>query len=77
MERVEVLGNEGVWVETDGDYNGGPMGGGVKSGYALAGVVADVGGNILTVKMLGLKGEVEQEKSKLRDYVKSLEVASN
>jgi hypothetical protein len=75
MERLAILGGEGVWVEATGSYNQGPMGGGVKSDYGLAGVVAEVGGAILTVKMVGPKEEVDAEKANLRAYVASLKVA--
>jgi len=77
MENVDVAGTEGVWMELEGRYDAGPMGGGAKPGFALAGVVADVGGRILTVKMIGPEPEVEAEKEELRAYVGSLRAAGN
>ena len=51
------------------------MGAPPKSGFALAGVVAAVGGQILTVKMVGPKAEVEAAKPVLEAYAKSLRMA--
>jgi hypothetical protein len=72
-ERIDVVGVSGVWVEAAGEYGAG-MGAGAKPGYGLAGVIADVGGQILTVKMIGPEQEVEVEKQALRDYVQSLRI---
>jgi len=77
LEKVEVVGTEGVWVEMAGRFDAGPMGGAARSGFALAGVVADVGGRILTIKMIGPKPEVEAEKEELRQYIGSLQVTGN
>lgn len=74
MEKVSVAGGEGVWVEAEGTFDAGAMGSGPKSGYGLAGVVVNVGGKILTVKMLGPKAEVDEEENKLRKYVGTLKI---
>lgn len=71
LRRVTVAGIEGVWVEAEGTYEGG-MGSPPREGYALAGVVADISGRILTVKMVGPKAEVEAQKETLAMFAKSL-----
>jgi len=76
MEKIPVAGVEGVWVEAEGEYGSG-MGADAKPGYALAGVIADVGGQILTVKMVGPKNEVDAEKKPLRDFIGSLRMTGN
>ena len=43
-----------------------------KPGFALAGVVASIGGQILTVKMVGPKAEVEAARPVLETFAKSL-----
>jgi hypothetical protein len=74
LRMVPIAGASGVWVESEGDYAGG-MGAPARSGYALAGVVADFGGRILTVKMVGPKAEVATAKATLESYAKSLTLA--
>ena len=76
LEKVEVVGTEGVWLEAAGRYDPG-MGGTARPGYGLAGVIADVGGRILTVKMIGPKPEVEAERGNLREYIGSLQMTGN
>ncbi len=76
MEKIPVAGIEGVWVQADGDYGAG-MGADSKPGYGLAGVVAEVGGQILTVKMVGPKNEVDAEKQNLRQYIGTLRMTGN
>jgi hypothetical protein len=74
LERLPTLtlaGAAGVFVTAEGDYAGG-MGAPSKPGFGLAGVVASVGGQILTVKMVGPKAEVQAAKPVLETYVKSL-----
>lgn len=75
-EKIPVVGLEGVWVEADGEYGSG-MGADAKPGYGLAGVIASVGEQILTVKMVGPKNEVDAEKQALRAYIGSLRMTSN
>lgn len=71
---VAVAGTTGVWVTAEGDYAGG-MGAESKPGFALAGVVANLGGRILTVKMVGPKAEVAAAKSVLESFSKSIQMA--
>ncbi len=75
METTSVAGTEGVWVEAAGNYAAG-MGQEAKPGYGLAGVIADIGGRILTVKMVGPEAEVEKEKASLKAFAASLEMVN-
>ena len=74
LPTVTLAGSAGVFVTADGEYASG-MGSPPKPGFALAGVVASVGRQILTVKMVGPKAEVEAAKPVLETYVKSLRMA--
>lgn len=69
-----MLGSAAVFVEAQGRYASG-MGKVPVEGYALAGYVAKVGNDIITIKMVGLKDEVEREKENLRNYAKTLQLA--
>lgn len=71
LKSVAIAGTTGKWIETAGDYGGG-MGAPPQTGYALAGVIASVNGQILTVKMIGPKAEVEAAKPVLEIFSKSL-----
>lgn len=74
LPSVNIAGTTGVWVTAEGDYAGG-MGAPEKPGFALAGVVTSVKGQILTVKMVGPKKEVEAAKPTLEAYTKGLQLA--
>jgi hypothetical protein len=74
LAQTEIAGTRGVMVEAVGEYAGG-MGSDPKPGYALAGVIAEVNGKILTVKMVGPEPEVEKEKAKIAAYAASLALA--
>jgi hypothetical protein len=71
MQKIPVVGIEGVWIEAEGDYGAG-MGADSKPGYGLAGVIAESGGQIITVKMVGPKSEVDAQKPALREFIGSL-----
>jgi hypothetical protein len=71
LPRVPIADTDAVWVTAAGDYSDG-MGAPPKPGFGLAGVVATVKGQILTVKMIGPKAEVEAAKPVLEGFVKSL-----
>lgn len=77
QKRVPIVGREGVWIEAEGEYNGGMVAGGAGSvpGYALAGVIVDLNGRILTVKMTGPKAEVEAAKGTLEEFCKSIKLS--
>lgn len=75
LEKIEVAGFKGVWLEVDGDFGGG-MGQAAQSDWSLRGVVAEGDEGILTVKMLGPAAEVVAEGGKLRAFVEGLERAN-
>ncbi len=75
MQKMPIAGTEGVWVEAVGEYASG-MGQEAKPGYALAGVIAEVSGRILTLKMVGPEAEVEKEKALLKGFAASLEMVN-
>ena len=74
LPAATIAGSAGVLITAEGDYAGG-MGAPPKPGFALAGVVASVNGQILTVKMVGPKAEVEAAKPTLESFAKSLKMA--
>jgi len=74
LPAVTITGTTGKWVTAEGDYASG-MGAPQKPGFALAGVVTQVKGQILTVKMVGPKAEVEKAKPVLESYARSLTMA--
>ena len=74
LPTVSLAGAEGKMVTAAGEYAGG-MGAPPKPGFGLAGVVAAVNGQILTVKMVGPKAEVETAKPTLESYIRSLRMA--
>jgi hypothetical protein len=74
LRKIPLAGGSGVWVEAAGEYASG-MGAPPKPGFALAGVVASINGEILTVKMVGPKAEVEEARADLENFAKSVELA--
>ncbi len=72
-EKTPIAGTEGVWVEASGEYGSG-MGAPPKPGYGLAGVITQVDGRILTLKMVGPQAEVEAEKPTLKAFAASMEM---
>lgn len=74
LPTASIAGSTGVLITAEGDYAGG-MGAPPKPGFALAGVVASVNSQILTVKMVGPKAEVEAAKPTLESFAKSLKMA--
>ncbi|HSP43278.1 MAG TPA: hypothetical protein VLO11_10440 [Luteolibacter sp.] len=74
LRQVPIAGGSGVWVEAEGDYAPG-MGAPSKPGQALAGVVASLDGDIVTVKMVGPKAEVLAGREVLETFAKNLKLA--
>lgn len=74
LPSVAIAGATGKWITAEGDYAGG-MGAPPRDGFALAGVIAEVGGQILTVKMIGPVADVEAAKPTLESFSKSLRMA--
>ncbi len=71
LRAVPIADTTGVWVEAEGEYASG-MGAPPKPGYALAGVIAESDGQILTAKMVGPRAEVESAKEQLETFARSL-----
>ncbi len=74
LRSVPIAGGNGSWVEAEGEYASG-MGAPPKPGFALAGVIASMRGEILTVKMVGPKAEVEAARPVLENFAKTLQLA--
>jgi len=72
MRRVPIAGTTGVWVEATGQYTSG-MGSPPKPGFALAGVIAEIGGRTLTLKMVGPVAEVLAQHDALESFANSLQ----
>jgi hypothetical protein len=71
LEHIHILGVDGVWVEAHGDYNEG-MGREMRTGQALAGVIALSEDKLFTVKMTGPEDEVAAQKEALKAFVAGL-----
>lgn len=71
LEKGEAAGAKGVWVEAEGDYSPG-MGQPARPAQALYGLVAEEGGQIVTLKMTGPADEVAAQKSALKVFAQTL-----
>jgi hypothetical protein len=75
LPTATIVSSSGTWVTAAGDYESG-MGAPSKPGFALLGIVSSLSDRqILTVKMVGPKAEVEAAKPTLEAYVQTLEMA--
>ncbi|MEI7910830.1 MAG: hypothetical protein WCK77_14425 [Verrucomicrobiota bacterium] len=74
LRRVPILGGSGIWVQAEGTYAGG-MGAEPKPGYGLAGVVTEIQGQILTVKMVAPAADLSTAIPALEAFVTSLRPA--
>lgn len=74
LPTLPLLGTTGVLVTAEGDYTGG-MGQPPRTGYGLAGVVAEFQRQIITVKMVGPAAEVREAQAVLEAFAKSLRPA--
>lgn len=74
LPSTQIAGSTGTMVTAIGDYEPG-MGSAAKPGFALSGVVAQVKGQILTVKMVGPQAEVEAAQPVLATFIASLRMA--
>lgn len=74
LRNVPLAGTPGSWVEAKGEYASG-MGAPPKPGFALAGVVASIQGQIVTVKMVGPEAEVAAARPVLENFAKGLKMA--
>ena len=71
LPTVPILGTTGVVVKAKGTYNDG-MGGEPKPDQGLAGVIAEVDGEIITIKMVGGASEVYFNERALETLAASL-----
>jgi hypothetical protein len=71
LEKGEVVGAKGVWVEAAGEYSPG-MGQPSRGAQSLYGLVAVEGDRIVTIKMTGPADEVAAQKSALKVFASSL-----
>lgn len=74
LREVPIATGRGTWVDAEGEYASG-MGAPARPGFALAGVVTAIGGQILTVKMVGPRAEVAAARPVLEQFAKSLKMA--
>lgn len=72
LTEVAIAGRPGTWVTAEGTYAG--MGGAAQTDSALAGVVVEINGQILTVKMVGPKDEVAAAHADLKVFSESLKL---
>ena len=73
LEKVEVLGQEGVLVTASGRFGGG-MGRPAREDAGLAGIIVQIGDRLFTVKMIGDKDAVEAERERLIQFAKNLRI---
>jgi hypothetical protein len=71
LPTVALLGQPARWIEAKGVYASG-MGKAPTEGFALAGLIAKVGNDIVTIKMVGPEDEVRAQLEPLRQYAKTL-----
>ncbi|MEM1084971.1 MAG: hypothetical protein AAGI48_12740 [Verrucomicrobiota bacterium] len=71
FSKVRVAGYDGVMFGADGTYAPG-MGRTAMADQGLMGIIAEKDGQILTVKMVGPKAQVESEKINLRAFAADL-----
>lgn len=70
LPKIELLGRQASMIEIEGDYTG--MMGGANPGYMLIGVVADLTGQTLFIKLVGPKGVVSAHEENFASFCRSL-----
>jgi hypothetical protein len=70
LESVEVLGREVPIVEVAGEYSG--MEGGSEAGFAILGLVCELGDRSVFIKMVGPREDVEAERESFVAFARSL-----
>lgn len=68
LEKLPMLGSEGIWLEAAGTYAAG-MGQAPREAYGLAGVMVVANQQLISVKMVGPAAEVAAEHDRLRAFV--------
>jgi hypothetical protein len=71
LPRVPIAGVQGVLIQSTGTYASG-MGAPARAGYGLAGIIAGIEGQILTVKMVGPDAEVREATRTLQAYAAAM-----
>ena len=74
LRDVTIVGASGKWVEASGEMAAG-MGAPARPGYALIGALAALNGQIVTIKMIGPKAEVEAARPALEAFASNLRKA--
>lgn len=72
LRKVPIAGREGRWVEASGSTVVRQTGE-TRDGQAMAGIITEIDGRVLTVKMVGPKDGVEAQKAALEAFAASLE----
>ncbi len=72
LPRREVLGKPGVLVELEGAFSG--MGGPVREGWAMVGVILAASNGTLFVKMTGPAEVVAEQRPRLEAFLESLRI---
>lgn len=75
FQTVEILGRNALLVEAEGTYAAG-MGGGEKEDYALVGALRPTNGGLLTIKMVGPKKAVQEEREEFIAYCESMRISN-
>jgi hypothetical protein len=71
LKKLPIAGTSGVLVTASGTYASG-MGAPPRDGYGLAGIIADIDGQILTVKLVGPEAEVREAIPSLESFANNL-----
>jgi len=73
LPKIKVLGLDAVVVSASGKFGGG-MGKAEQENAAVLGVIADHGGGLLTVKMIGPADQVAAERERMLKFCESLRI---
>jgi hypothetical protein len=71
LPRLPIASTSGILVTASGTYASG-MGAPPRDGYGLAGIIADIDGQILTIKLVGPDAEVRSAIPALESFAKNL-----
>lgn len=71
LKRIPLLNTSGVLVTASGTYSPG-RGAPPIDGFSLAGLIADIDGQILTIKMVGPEADVREAIPALESFANSL-----
>ena len=74
LPDVTIAGAPGKWIEASGEMAAG-MGASARPGFALIGAIAALDGQIVTIKMVGPKSEVDAARPTLETFAQSLRKA--